>query len=69
MIDKWKHRRFMSYISMFAGLVYPLLIIVSDSEQLGVIAVPFYLFITAIVSAYLGFATLDNKWDKDNERL
>ncbi len=64
MIDKWKHRRRMAYASMFAGLAFPILLLITDNNQLGTIAGPFYIFCGAIVSAYLGFATLD-----DNNKL
>lgn len=60
MYDNWKNRRFMSYCAMFAGLLFPLLTVFTDSVQLGTIAIPFYLFVTTVVSAYIGFATLDD---------
>ena len=60
MNDRWKHRRRMAYLSMLAGLAYPVLTVVTDSAQLGTIAAPFYLFAGAIVSAYIGFATQDD---------
>lgn len=47
---------------MIAALVYPALIFTSNSTQLGEIAVPFYLFVSAVVGAYIGFATIDDKW-------
>jgi hypothetical protein len=54
----------MSWLSLIAGLCFPLLILFTDSPQLEAIAVPFYLFITAVVSAYIGFATVDDRWMK-----
>jgi hypothetical protein len=49
---------------MFAGLVFPLLILVSESPTLGDIAMPYYIFVSAVVGAYVGFATIDDKWHK-----
>ncbi len=61
MADRWKNRRRMAWASMVAGLVFPLLILVSESPNLGTVAMPFYLFVTGIVGAYIGFSTLDDK--------
>jgi len=63
-LDRWRNRRRMSWLSLIAGLCFPLLILFTDSPQLEAIAVPFYLFITAVVSAYIGFATVDDRWMK-----
>ena len=52
----------MAWASLIAGLVFPMLILVTESPQLGDIATPFYLFISAVVGAYIGFATVDDKW-------
>ena len=51
----------MAWLSMIAGLVFPLLILVSDSPTLGTIAMPFYIFVSAVVGSYMGFATIDDK--------
>ena len=64
-MDRWKHRRRMAWLSMIAGLLFPLLILASESATLGTIAMPFYLFITGVVGAYIGFATMDDKNFKD----
>ena len=45
---------------MLAGLLFPLLVLTSGSAALGSIATPFYLFVTGIVGAYIGFATVDD---------
>jgi hypothetical protein len=45
---------------MLAGLLFPLLILASESPTLGQIALPFYGFIGAVVAAYIGFATYDD---------
>jgi hypothetical protein len=68
-VDRWKNRRKMAWISMIAGLLFPLLLLATDSPQLGAIAGPFYIFISAVVGAYIGFATVDDHWNKNyNDR-
>ena len=56
----------MAWASLVGGLGYPLLLLVTDSSQLGSIAGPFYVFVGAVVGAYIGFATVDDKWAKDS---
>lgn len=60
--DRWKHRRAMAWGAFGGGLLFPLLVLFSDSAQLGAIAGAFYLFVGAVVGAYIGFATADDKW-------
>lgn len=67
-VDRWKNRRRMAWLSLVAGLGYPLLLLVTDSVQLGSMAGPFYMFISAVVGAYIGFATVDDRWTKDAQR-
>jgi hypothetical protein len=50
----------MAWLSMLAGLLFPLLILTTDDPNLGAIAMPFYLFVTGIVGSYIGFATIDD---------
>lgn len=64
-VDRWKNRRRMAWLSLVAGLGYPLLLLATDSAQLGDVAGPFYMFISAVVGAYIGFATVDDRWMKD----
>jgi hypothetical protein len=64
--DRWKNRRRMAWICMFAAVGYPLLVLTSDSKSLGDIAVPFYMFVSAVVGAYIGFATIDDRWQKQD---
>jgi hypothetical protein len=64
LMDRWKNRRLMAWLSMLAALVFPLLILVSESPTLGTIAMPFYVFVSAVVGAYMGFATIDDRWHK-----
>lgn len=61
---RWTNRRRMAWASLVAGLVFPVLILFTESPQLGAIATPFYLFVSAVVGAYIGFATVDDKWQK-----
>ncbi len=60
MMDRWKNRRKMAWLSMIAGLLFPLLILASESPTLGQIALPFYGFIGAVLASYFGFATWDD---------
>jgi len=64
LMDRWKNRRRMAWLSMLAALVFPLLILVSESPTLGTIAMPFYIFVSAVVGSYMGFATMDDNWRK-----
>ncbi len=70
--DRWKNRRLMAWISLIAGLAFPLLLLYTESDQLGAVAGPFYIFVMGVVGAYIGFATFDDKWqqvqsfDRDN---
>lgn len=59
--DRWKSRRRMAWLALLAGLAFPLLLLYTDSAQLGVVAAPFYTFAGAVVVAYVGFATWDEK--------
>ena len=63
--DRWKHRRRMAYASLTGGLAFPLLILGTDSVNLVGMAGAFYAFVGAVVGAYVGFAALDDKWQKD----
>jgi len=63
--DRWKNRRKMAWFSMIAGLLYPLLILASESPTLGQVALPFYGFVTGVVMAYIASATYDDCHKKD----
>ena len=54
----------MAWITLMAGVAYPLLVLFTSSDQLGSIAGPFYVFVSAVVGAYIGFATVDDKWNE-----
>lgn len=59
-MDRWKNRRRMAWLSMLAALAFPLLILTSESPTLGTIAMPFYIFVSAVVGSYMGFSTMDD---------
>jgi len=65
-VDRWKNRRHMAWVCMVAGIGYPLLVLGTNSRELGEIAVPFYMFIASVVGAYIGFATVDDRWQKQD---
>lgn len=65
MTDRWKNRRRMAWAALVAGMLFPLLLLWSQSDQLGAVAVPFYLFLTGVVASYIGFASWDDKNFKD----
>ena len=50
-----------------AGILYPLLVLWTKSTELGEIAMPFYVFVSSVVGAYIGFATYDDKWKKGGD--
>lgn len=67
-VDRWKNRRRMCWLTLVAALLFPVLILVTNSSQLGVIAGPFYIFAGLIVTAYIGGAVIDDKWSNSSPR-
>lgn len=67
--DRWKNRRLMAWLSLIAALLFPLLLLWSQSDQLGAVAGAFYVFVAAVVGSYMGFATLDDKWQKSDDEI
>lgn len=65
--DRWKIRRRMAWLALVAGLCYPLLLLYTDSDQLGAVAGPFYVFVTGVVASYIGWATVDDNNFKGKE--
>ena len=63
--NRWINRRRMAWISLISGLCYPLLALYTESQVLVDLSMVFYTFITAVVGAYIGFATVDDKWQKE----
>lgn len=58
--DRWKNRRRMAWAALVAGVLFPLLLVWSDNAQLGAVSGAFYVFVTGVVGAYMGFATYDD---------
>lgn len=58
--DRWKNRRRMAWLALLAGLAFPLLLLATESVQLGAVAGPFYAFAGGVVMAYIGFAAYDD---------
>lgn len=56
----------MAWAALVAGLGFPLLILGTESRELGDLAYPFYIFVGSVVGAYIGFATVDDKWHQTN---
>lgn len=54
---RWKHRRRMAYAALIAGLLMPIIAIWADG--IGALAGPYYLFVGAVVSVYIGSATME----------
>lgn len=65
MTDRWKNRRRMAWLSLLAGLLFPLLLLWTDSDQLGSVAGAFYVFVTGVVASYIGWSTIDDNNMKD----
>jgi len=63
---RWQNRRRMAWTALIAGLLFPLLLLWSQSDQLGAVAGAFYVFVSAVVGAYIGFASWD---DIESDRL
>ena len=58
--DRWKNRRRMTWIAFIGAMFFPLLVLFTESDQLGAIATSFYVFVSAVVGSYMGFATWDD---------
>lgn len=58
--DRWKNRRRMAWAALLAGLAFPLLLLYTESPQLGAVAGAFYVFVTGVVASYIGWATWDD---------
>jgi len=64
--DRWTHRRRMAYIAIFSilAVTYACLFKIEAKklDALEVIVTWFYVTMGSIIGAYVGFATLDDKW-------
>lgn len=63
--DRWKHRRAMAWAAFACAMAFPFLLLFTESDQLGSVAGAFYIFVSAVVGAYIGFSTIDDKWQRD----
>jgi hypothetical protein len=54
----------MAWLALLAGLAFPLLLLYTESEQLGAVAGAFYVFVSAVVASYIGWATIDDTQTK-----
>ena len=50
----------MAWTSLVAGLLFPLLVLWTESDQLGAVAGAFYVFIATVVGVYIGGAVVDD---------
>lgn len=50
----------MAWLALLAGLLFPLLLLWSDSDQLGSVAGAFYVFVTGVVASYIGWVTVED---------
>ena len=55
--QRWHHMRRMAYAALLSGCLYPLLVFQTQSDVLATMATPFYLFVAAVVGAYMGFSS------------
>lgn len=59
---RWKNMRRMAWLSLIAGLLYPALLLLGvQGETLVGVAPSFYMFVSAVVGAYMGFSTWGDK--------
>lgn len=65
--DRWKNRRRMAWICMAAAIGFPVLVLFTESRELGEIATPFYMFVSAVVGAYVGFASWEDVKMRQNK--
>ncbi len=62
--DRWRNRRAMAWAAFVAALVYPLLLLVAIPESVVALAPAYYGFCTLVVGLYIGFATVDDRWQR-----
>lgn len=69
--NRWQHRRRMAYIALVSiiALTYTLLFHISPEKikALETVVTWYYITMGSIIGAYVGFATLDDKWKKDTK--
>ena len=66
--NRWKHRRRMAYLAMLSVMLITYCLMfkmpVEKIKVLENIITWYYITMGSIIGAYLGFATLDDKWKK-----
>lgn len=55
-IVRWTNRRRMAWAAVSGGLLYPLLLLVTQDEILASLAWPYFAFVGSIAGAYVGTA-------------
>lgn len=65
---RWTNRRRMAWAALVAGIIYPVVVLSAGDRGMGLtdMAFPFYMFVAGVVGAYVGFATLDDRWRQDS---
>lgn len=70
-LNRWKHRRRMAYIALVSCLVvtYACLFKISETrlQAASEVVTWFYITMGSIIGAYVGFATLDDKWQNKKD--
>ena len=66
-VDRWRHRRAMAWAAFVGSMLFPILVLAGVGDALAGIAGPFYVFTGAVVGAYIGFATVDDRWQAERE--
>lgn len=57
---RWRNRRRMAWLALWAGLLYPLLFVLADSPNLAAVAWPVMTFCGSVVAVYTGAATWED---------
>ncbi|TQE96896.1 MAG: hypothetical protein FKY71_16380 [Spiribacter salinus] len=57
---RWFHRRVMAYLCLSGSLLYPLLILATDSKTLADMAWTFYGFTGSVVAMYTGATIVES---------
>ena len=68
--NRWNHRRRMAYIAIASmsavmGVILSPWVTEARIDSLSAIISTFFFVMSAIVGAYVGFATVDDKWKKE----
>lgn len=57
----------MAWAAFIAAILFPMLILFTESRELGEVSMEFYSFAGAVVASYIGFATWDDVRGKRDE--